>query len=104
MFLPAAATAADLKSDMALMLKWFEGRFDNFTQVWEEKESKAEFPHERIHSVFARVNLPTFGENVFYVQQFMDGEPAKIYRQRLYTFAVNKKREGYRVKDLHLSG
>ena len=88
----------NLDGDLRLMMKWFEGRFDNFAQTVEEKESKSEFPHERIHSIFARVNLPNIGENVFYVQQYLDGDAAKIYRQRLYVFTLNKPEKAIELK------
>jgi hypothetical protein len=88
----------NLKSDLSLMMKWFEGRFDNYAQTFDEKESKAEFPHENIHSIFARVAMPQIGENVFYVQQYMDGDLKKIYRQRLYSFTVNKKEKAIELK------
>ena len=90
----AAQTAAKktaLQADLQTMTQMFEGEFDNHLQAWEEKEQKAELPHEHIHSIFARVKLPAFGENVFYVKQYMDGDPAKIYRTRLYSFAPNEK-------------
>ncbi len=87
-----------LETDLRLMMRWFEGRFDNFQQTVEEKEARAESPHERIHSIFARVNLPNIGENVFYVQQYMDGDAAKIYRQRLYVFTANKQEKAIELK------
>ncbi|MCU0390224.1 MAG: chromophore lyase CpcT/CpeT [Thermoflexibacter sp.] len=79
-----------LERDMVEMLSWFNGRFDNFMQAYDEKEKKAKFPHEHIHSIFYKVNLPSIGQNVFYVKQYMDGNPNKIYRQRLYHFFPNK--------------
>jgi hypothetical protein len=94
----SGAAAQNLKKELPLMMQWFEGRFDNFAQTVEEKESKAEFPHEQIHSIFTRVNLPNIGENVFYVQQYMDGNEAKIYRQRLYVFTPNKKEKAIELK------
>lgn len=98
-FLVSIASAqSKLNSDLALMMQWFEGRFDNYQQTFEEKEAKAEFPHERIHSIFARVNLPSVGENVFYVQQYMDGDPTKIYRQRLYVFTPNETEKAIELK------
>lgn len=90
--------AEKLNEEMRLMMSWFEGRFDNFQQVSEEKESKAQYPHEHIHSIFARVNLPNLGENVFYVKQYMDGDASKVYRQRLYIFAPNKKEKAVELK------
>lgn len=90
--------AQNPEKDLRLMMSWFEGRFDNYAQTVEEKETKTEFPHERIHSIFARVNLPNIGENVFYVQQYMDGDETKIYRQRLYVFTPNRKEKAIELK------
>ena len=81
-----AVVAPTLKDDMALMLSWFKGEFDNFQQVYKEKEDKIAEPHEHIHSIFTPVTLPAFGQNVFYVMQYMDGDPKKVYRQRMYAF------------------
>jgi len=94
----SAAAKPGLADDFKLFLTWFEGRFDNFAQTNAEKESKAEFPHERIHSIFARVDLPKIGRNVFYVQQFMDGDETKIYRQRLYVFEISKPEKAIELK------
>ena len=98
MFFALSIAAQNPAKELPLMMQWFEGRFDNYAQTVEEKELKAEFPHEWIHSIFARVNLPQFGENVFYVQQYMDGNEAKIYRQRLYVFTPNKKEKAIELK------
>jgi hypothetical protein len=89
--LGVSAFAQNLSSDLKLMMKLFEGEFDNYGQAYAEKESKAQYPHEHIHSIFARVHLPAVGEHVFYVKQYMDGDPAKIYRTRLYNFVPNEK-------------
>ncbi|MEQ1924263.1 MAG: hypothetical protein ABL952_17315, partial [Pyrinomonadaceae bacterium] len=71
----------DLIADMKLFSTWFEGRFDNFAQHYDDKETKAEHPHEHIHSIFKRVDLPAIGKDVFFVQQYLDGDEAKVYRQ-----------------------
>ncbi len=97
-FASVASAQSKLEDDLRLMMKWFEGRFDNFQQTVEEKDARTEFPHERIHSIFARVRLPQIGENVFYVQQYMDGDAAKIYRQRLYVFTPNKTENAIELK------
>jgi hypothetical protein len=78
-----------LDRDLAQMLEWFAGEFDNNQQVFVENETNtpAAERHERIHSIFTKVDLPAFGPHVFYVQQYQDNDPAKIYRQRLYTFS-----------------
>jgi CpeT/CpcT family (DUF1001) len=45
--------------------------------------------HERIHSIFKKVDLPAFGANVYYVEQYLDGDPTKIYRQRIYVLSAD---------------
>jgi CpeT/CpcT family (DUF1001) len=87
----------NLKDDMKLFAVWFEGRFDNFAQFYDDKDSRTEFPHDNIHSIFTKVELPAIGENVFYVQQYADGDEAKVYRQRLYNFTVNKQEKALQL-------
>jgi CpeT/CpcT family (DUF1001) len=79
-----------LRDELTMMMKWFEGEFDNFQQIYKEKEDKLPDVHEHIHSIFKKISLPVFGENVFYVLQYMDGDSTKIYRQRIYSFKENK--------------
>jgi hypothetical protein len=96
--LSVPAFTQNLSADLKLLMKLFEGEFDNYAQVWEEKEQKAQHPHEHIHSIFARVNLPAVGEQVFYVKQYMNGDPTKIYRTRLYSFAPNEKEKAIELR------
>lgn len=88
---PVGRAQTSLEADLAHMLTWFAGEFDNNQQVFVEREQKlpAAEVHEHIHSIFTRVDLPAFGPHVFYVQQYLDADPAKIYRQRLYTFTAD---------------
>jgi hypothetical protein len=80
-----------LDKDMALMLEWFPGRYDNDLQVYFDGElnTPGANRNNRIHSIFAPVTLPAFGPNVFYVEQYADGDPTKIYRQRIYRFSAD---------------
>jgi hypothetical protein len=88
----------NLDADLKLFTSWFEGRFDNHAQTVEEKEAGTEHPHEWIHSIFKRVDLPAIGRDVFYVQQYMDGDETKIYRQRLYVFSVNRAEKAIELR------
>ena len=95
----APAAAGSLEEDLELMMSWFAGEFDNHLQFLEEREAETppEQPHEWIHSVFHPVDLPAFGEHVFYVEQFTDGDPSKIYRNRLYSFSVNEEMQAIQL-------
>ncbi len=91
---PVAASES-LEADLEQMMEWFGGRFDNYWQVrlQEAAEEPVEHPHGRIHSIFARVEMPELGDHVFYVQQYADGDPAKIYRQRIYRFGTHAEED-----------
>jgi len=83
-----ADEAAVLDKDFRTMMAWFPGVYDNQEQVYFEAEQEVDeaLRHERIHHVFEPVDLPAFGEHVFYVQQHLNDDPAQIYRQRIYVF------------------
>lgn len=96
---PAFASGA-LDKDLALFLEWFPGRYDNSLQVfWEpDLEVPEDERHERIHSIFKPVDLPAFGEHVFYVEQYLDGNPSSIYRQRIYVFETDAEEDAIRLR------
>jgi CpeT/CpcT family (DUF1001) len=90
-------SAKNLDDDLKLFTTWFDGRFDNFAQYYNDKENKAEHPHEQIHSIFKRVDLPQIGENVFFVQQYLEGDESKVYRQRLYNFTTDNAEKALKL-------
>lgn len=93
----AVSGKGKLEDEMKLFATWFEGRFDNYAQAYNDKENKAEFPHDHIHSIFKRVNLTNLGKDVFFVQQYLDGDEAKVYRQRLYIFTPDQKEKALKL-------
>ncbi len=89
-----------LEKDLNFLLEWFPGRFDNSLQVfWEPQlEVPEEDRHYRRHSIFRRVDLPKFGDHVLYAEQYRDGDPDAIYRQRLYVFSVDETEGAIRLQ------
>ncbi len=85
----AQAVSETLQADFDRFLEWFPGEYDNHEQHWQDKLDKAPQVHERIHHIFYPVSAPAIGEHTYFVQQYMDGDPANIYRQRLYRFSVD---------------
>ncbi len=86
-----------LDEDLQRFLTWFPGEYDNHEQVWQEEIDKAEHPHEHLHHIFLPVKAPEIGDNSFFVQQYLDADPEKIYRQRLYQFSIDKKENALRL-------
>lgn len=105
-FVAAPSAAGDLNYDLKIMMEWFAGEFDNHQQHVDEIEAEEppEQLHEWIHSIFHKVELPVFGDNVFYVEQYIEGDPSNIYRNRIYSFSINDEVEAiqltiYSLKD-----
>ena len=94
-----ADEAVVLDKDFHTMMSWFPGVYDNQEQVYFEAEQEVDeaLRHERIHHVFEPVDLPAFGEHVFYVQQHLNDDPTQIYRQRIYTFRPDYEEDAIRL-------
>lgn len=73
--------------DLVQMSKWFEGHFDNDSQLWFEADrrwqGKEKDKHRRNHAMHMRIDKPKIGEYVFYVEEYMDDDRDNIWRQRI---------------------
>lgn len=80
-----------LDVNLARLSEWFAGEWDNYEQVVQARGQAATSPaarHERVHALFLPVNVPAIGGSVFYARQTLDDDPARVFRLRLYRFAV----------------
>ncbi|MCK4528550.1 chromophore lyase CpcT/CpeT [candidate division WOR-3 bacterium] len=71
-------------SDLELFLAWFEGEFDNYKQRIEDISNERKNSHSLIHFILTPVDMPHFKGYTFYSVQYLDGNPEKVYRQRIY--------------------
>lgn len=101
---PVVAAHADdprtLEDQLDLFLAWFPGRYDSALQaLTDERDGVPEAERNyRRHSIFRRVDLPAFGEVAFYAEQYRDGDPDKVYRQRIYSFTLDRERQAIRLR------
>lgn len=97
---PASAEGEDpLTRDLLILTDWFAGEFDNEEQLWLHRRSGAAGdPPVRVHTTHKRVALPEFGDHVFYVEEYSDHDPDKIYRQRLVIFSTDLNEAAIRVR------
>ena len=79
--------------DILILSDWFEGEFDNEEQRWFEADPRSSTPESdrviRMHVAHKRVDLPAFGEHVFYVEEYKNNDQNDVYRQRLVTFSTD---------------
>ena len=89
--------ASELDDQLDKFLTWFPGEYDNYEQAWQDKLDEVAQPHEHIHHIFYPVAAPEIGEHIFFVQQYMDGDPENIYRQRLYKLEKDTRENALRL-------
>ena len=94
-----ADDAAILDKDLRTIMQWFSGVFDNREQVYFEAQQEVDqaLRHEHIRHIFASVDLPAFGEQVFYVQQHLNDDQSAIYHQRFSVFRPDYDENAARV-------
>lgn len=85
--------------DLLIISDWFEGEFDNEEQLWFHRRSRAEGDAPvRVHTAHKRVDLPKFGEHVFYVEEYTENNPENLYRQRLVIFSTDQEEAAIRMR------
>ncbi len=94
-----SAEAKILQRDFSRMMSWFPGEYDNQEQVYFEDELGVDSAvrHNRIHHIFAPVDLENFAGTTFYVQQYQNDDPSDIYRQRIYSFEPDYEENAVRL-------
>lgn len=104
---PLSAADPDYKTDpfardLKILTQWFAGEFDNEEQVWFENDGRSATPEKekipRLHTAHTRLDLPAFGQHVFYVEEYTDNKPSNVIRQRLITFTSDSDAGAIRMK------
>ena len=101
------AVGDTLSEDLDLIMSWWSGDYDNSAQiaalrtqgksVWAE-DGTGEGGHIEVTSHYRPVALPAFGDHVIYVEETKHGDPANIFRQRIYTLRIDDSLDAIRVK------
>lgn len=80
--------------DLLILAKWFEGEFDNDSQLWYEGRRSVKDKHDRMHTIHAKIDSSAIGDHVFYVEEYIDDDPKNISRQRIVSFTSLVPDEG----------
>jgi len=105
LFAPSAALAQGQdgtppERDVAVMAEMLPGTYDNREQVYFDGRLgvREAARHDRITSSISRVDLPSFGEFVFFVRDHRDNEPDTPHRLRIYSFEPDNNVNAIRMK------
>lgn len=110
----AAEELSPLEQDLRQIMRWWPGTYSNDRQIAEVERLAAESAENytgevwrvdgtgmggylNVTSHYVRLDRPDLGDHVLYVEEYRDADPAEIYRQRIYTLAIDEKNEAIRV-------
>jgi len=81
------------KPDVALqeLVQMFPGHYDNTVQAQADLARGVQPPHEALALDIVPIEAIMIGENVFYVQESIAGDPKRVLAQKIVMFGVVKK-------------
>ncbi|MDX2144361.1 MAG: chromophore lyase CpcT/CpeT [Rhodospirillaceae bacterium] len=90
-----------LDLDLNYVMMLWQGDFDNREQLQFDsdvgKRSMDTGGHLRVHSAIRKVDLPQFGKNVLYVEEYKNNDPTAIFRQRIYVLDKDEQEKAIKV-------
>ncbi len=88
-----------LERELNELLEWFPGEYDNHQQVY--KEAVLNLPkekrHRQTHHIFFPVEFDFMPGRELYAQQSQHYNLDDIYRQRIYSFTIDKDEQAIRL-------
>jgi hypothetical protein len=95
----STALASTGEAELAVAEQYLAGTFDNYEQTfWQEVlQTPEELRHRRSSSLYLRVDLPAFGEHVYYAHKYWDGDPAVRSFRNLYVLSADTDEQALRL-------
>jgi hypothetical protein len=88
----AEREAKQRDEDLADIISWLPGRYDNLAQVQHDEKTGVRPPHEAIALLVRPAQTPRLGHHVFYVQEMAPDNAERIMSQRMFSFDTDEKR------------
>jgi CpeT/CpcT family (DUF1001) len=79
------------EEDLADLIAWLPGHYDNAAQVAEEAQKSGHPAHEAIALLIVKVHAQRLGHHVFYVQESAANDPRRIMSSRMFSFDTDEK-------------
>lgn len=77
--------------DLQELVLLFPGHYDNTAQAQADIAHGVQPPHEALALEIVPIEAPMIGENAFYVQETVAGDPRRVTGQKIVMFGVVKK-------------
>jgi len=87
--LPACASQTKRhETELAQLLHWLPGSYDNAAQAQTDAQQGVQPPHERLALAIVALDAPSFGRDAFYMQEMAADDPRRVMSQKVLTFHV----------------
>jgi CpeT/CpcT family (DUF1001) len=80
------------EDDLAELIAWFPGHYDNLAQVQHDEKTGVHPVHEAVALLVRPAQTPRLGHHVFYVQEMAPDNAERIMSQRMFSFDIDEKR------------
>lgn len=80
------------QDNLADVLAWFPGRYDNVAQAERDEKSGVHPPHAKVAILVIPVQTPRLGHHVFYAQEMAADDPKRVMSERMFSFDIDEDR------------
>ena len=82
-----------LEREIDYIMNIWPGEYDNVEQLDYHKygHPQSDIQPKRIHATIKKVDLPSFGDNVLVVHEYVDNNPENVMHQALYSLQPNEE-------------
>jgi CpeT/CpcT family (DUF1001) len=80
------------EEELADLLAWLPGRYDNVAQVERDARAGVHPAHEKIAIIIIPVQTPRLGHHVCYAQEMAADNPRRVMSERMFSFDIDEKR------------
>jgi hypothetical protein len=78
--------------DLADVLAWFPGHYDNVAQAEHDEKSGAHAAHDRVAILIIPVQTPRLGHHIFFAQEMAADDPKRVLSERMFSFDIDEER------------
>jgi hypothetical protein len=80
------------EGDLAELLAWLPGRYDNVAQAERDAKNGVHPAHEKIVIIIIPVQTPRLGHHVFYAQEMAADNAQRVMSERMFSFDIDEDR------------
>ena len=77
------------EADMAELLRWLPGTYDDTGQADRDAQQGIRPPHDRVQLAIVNIAAPRLGHHPYYVQEMAADDPQRVMSERFWSFKID---------------